>query len=332
MGRLRPPGAALAGAAAGLAFLLLQPPAARTETAPPPSLEGEQLYAVDTITDVKGTLDISGACTAAVGEKFTLTYRATGTATGPYEGPYTESGTVTGQPLVQSVPGNVTGVVVSWTATFTIDSPTGQVTGRKTLTQELSTSRCIDARTGFLMRSAFAILQYEATITPPTGGTFADAGKANAVVESFDCLLPLCIPGYLVFQENFYLSTGVLPLDTSGKATGGGQMVPATDPTDHVTFGFNVKQQPNGSGFSGSCNVLDHATRTKIKCLTATGYAQGGNTASWSGSAEVNGAVEPYRITVQDNGEPNQGADTFWITTQTFEAAGPVQRGNVQLH
>lgn len=43
-------------------------------------------------------------------------------------------------------------------------------------------------------------------------------------------------------------------------------------------------------------------------------------------------ATEHYRITVQDNGEPNQGIDTFAIKTDSYEAAGNVAHGNVQLH
>jgi hypothetical protein len=64
-----------------------------------------------------------------------------------------------------------------------------------------------------------------------------------------------------------------------------------------------------------------------------TDYQQVGNTATWEGEAEVNGVREDYRITVTDNGEPNQGIDTFSITTDSgYEAAGNVERGNVQLH
>ena len=44
----------------------------------------------------------------------------------------------------------------------------------------------------------------------------------------------------------------------------------------------------------------------------------------------MNGNVESYRITVQDNGEPNQGLDTFAIKTDSYERAGSVERGNVQ--
>jgi hypothetical protein len=48
------------------------------------------------------------------------------------------------------------------------------------------------------------------------------------------------------------------------------------------------------------------------------------------GNAEVNGVIEDYRITVQDNGEPNRGIDNFTIDTTSYDAGGPVTYGNVQ--
>ncbi|MBA2359399.1 MAG: hypothetical protein H0V79_00445 [Actinobacteria bacterium] len=105
-----------------------------------------------------------------------------------------------------------------------------------------------------------------------------------------------------------------------------------SNPLERVSFGFNVRKDETETRLKGSCNVVDHATGTHVKCLTVTDYQQIGNTATWKGTAEVNGVVENYRITVQDNGEPNQGLDTFSIKTDSYEAAGNVQHGNVQLH
>ena len=82
----------------------------------------------------------------------------------------------------------------------------------------------------------------------------------------------------------------------------------------------------------GRCLVLDQAGETQVKCLDVKNYGQLGSMATWEGTAEVNGDREDYRITVQDNGEPNQGLDTFAIETETYGAAGPVEHGNVQLH
>ena len=80
--------------------------------------------------------------------------------------------------------------------------------------------------------------------------------------------------------------------------------------------------------------MLDHATGTHVKCLTVDDYVQIGNTATWEGQAKVNGVTEDYEITVQDNGEPNQGLDTFKIDTESYEMPVPlpVTHGNVQVH
>jgi hypothetical protein len=39
-----------------------------------------------------------------------------------------------------------------------------------------------------------------------------------------------------------------------------------------------------------------------------------------------------HTVTVQDNGEPNQGIDTFAFHSDSYDVAGDVQNGNVQLH
>jgi hypothetical protein len=114
---------------------------------------------------------------------------------------------------------------------------------------------------------------------------------------------------------------------------GGRQIVSPSNPLERVTVGFNVRKSQDETSSRGTCNVLDHATGTHVKCLNVTDYQQIGNTASWEGTAEVNGVVEDYAITVQDNGEPNQGVDMFRIDTETYDVPlSPVTHGNVQLH
>lgn len=300
----------------------------------PPSLQGEQFYAFESSLSTTGSVDVSGECTPTAGETFTLTYQAEGVASGPYPGTFRESGTVTATLTQESVPGVGFGVVATWTATFSIDSPVGDVTGTKTLvTREFpGASGCLRAPTVWDIESAFAHLSYEARIRPASGGTFRDEGDAFGEVSSVRCpSLSGCVEQEY-FSEYFWHSTGILPVDTSGKATGGGQILSGSNPLERVTFGFNVRKDENATRLKGTCNVLDHATKTHVKCLTVTDYQQIGNTATWEGTAEVNGDREHYRITVQDNGEPNQGIDTFSIKTETYEAAGNVQHGNVQLH
>ncbi len=337
-----------------LAFLLSTTsvgPGAGAATAQelPASLQGEAFDAYElslsgtVMTDI-GDVEVTASCTPSVGETFTLNYVAEGPAFGPYPGTFTESGTATVTLTApDQFPGTAVGVVTDWTAKFTIDSAIGQVSGKKTISDAYATfASCWrtdgvfighGSTTHYDFDFASAHLDYEATIRTATG-TFTDQGRAYASV-SHTCVgfaRPTCdrLEGE-TFYEPFYLSTGVLPLDTTGKATGGGQIGDITS-LAQVSFGFEVKKTEDPDRLQGRCLVNDPAEETRVKCLTVGSYEQIGNTATWEGAAEVNGVREEYRITVQDNGEPNQGIDTFSIATETYEAAGNVQHGNVQLH
>jgi hypothetical protein len=311
----------------------------------PPSLQGEVLQA--TSFRVSDEIAISANCTMTPGDTVTVTYDAEGIAFGPYPGTFTERGTATF--LLTTPVGSlqVVGTVTSWVADFTIDSVVGQVTGTKTLDpagvspnigvcQEYSFQASptqVDLRHFVQVMAAFVPLSYEATILS-AGARYADQGAASASIRE-QCVgltFASCeIDHHELFNEQFLLSTGVLPLDTTGKATGGGQIGDNGLLGRVVSFGFEVKQ-PELGRLQGRCLVNDPAANARVKCLTVTSYQQVANTATWEGTAEVNGVREPYRITVQDNGEPNQGIDVFSITTATYQAAGNVQYGNVQLH
>ncbi|MDP8904079.1 MAG: hypothetical protein M3N29_01970 [Chloroflexota bacterium] len=334
-----------------LAFLLATTsvgPGAGAATAQelPPSLQGEYFMAhessyLGTVRSDIGDVDITGSCTPSVGETFTISYVAEGFAFGPYPGTFTESGTVTVTlTALGADSGIAVGLVTDWTVKFTIDSVIGQVSGKKTISDVYVTASCSRTQGIFFPPAAFydleqarGTLDYEATIRTATG-TFTDQGRAYASVSHVCVALerPTCdLYESESFLEYFYLSTGVLPLDTTGKATGGGQ-IGDIGSVAQVSFGFEVKKTEDPDRLHGRCLVNDPAEETRVKCLTVTSYQQVGNTATWEGTAEVNGVGEDYRITVQDNGEPNQGIDTFSIATETYEAGGNVQHGNVQLH
>ena len=304
----------------------------------PPSLQGEAFLAIQQPTNIFGEVDIASSCTATVGETFTMNYSASGPAFGPYPGTFTESGTATVTLTAPDFfPGTASGVVINWTANFAIDSPVGQVTGTKTFSATTA-AVCFHNFGVFFSPTTFvddeaahAQLNYRATIRT-TDGTFTDHGDALVQLAKgcAGLVQGACdIQDEEVFVESFTLSRGVLPLDTTGKATGGGQLGDITSPS-HLTFGFEVKK--NERQVLGRCVVADSAHQTWVKCLTVTDYQQVGNTATWQGMAEVNGVAEHYRITVQDNGEPNRGVDVFSIETETFEAAGNVRYGNIQVH
>jgi hypothetical protein len=301
-------GAALAALASAFALTVAAAPA----TAQVSSLTGENLVGTD--------VEVIGNCNA-IGTS-TITFRAEGMAVGPYSGTFVEEGTIT----LAAVD------ALSFDTSFTIfvedefGQPTGEVvTGTKTLGVGNGFCQNFMNERGLV---AFAVgdLTYDATITTETG-TFRDTGVSRTNVIGARCS-PDCQLDE-GFSESF-VSRSLLPVSTTGKATGGGQFLDATS-QEQVTFGFEVKQ-PELGRLQGRCLVLDHASDTKVKCLDVTNYVQLGTTATWEGTAEVNGVREHYRITVQDNGEPNQGLDTFAIDTESYDAAGPVQHGNVQLH
>jgi len=127
---------------------------------PPPTLTGEVLTEPSTIS-VRDCL--SGG---------SFTFSAAGPATGPYPGTFTESGSVT-------VDGNTQ--VTAFSATFTIQSPQGTVTGQKTLdtTVPNTSAGCFNSTTN---AGAIIPTTYTATIVTPTGSAYHDQGTATTGV------------------------------------------------------------------------------------------------------------------------------------------------------
>jgi hypothetical protein len=106
-----------------LGFLLLAQVASAQIS--PPTLTGEELFAHN---GVAGAVATVGKCETNGTSSSTFTFTASGNATGPYPGAFTETGTFT---LGPSSAGK--GRVESFTASFTITSTTGQVSGEKSL-------------------------------------------------------------------------------------------------------------------------------------------------------------------------------------------------------
>ena len=146
-----------------------------TAAAAPPSLDGETLH--------DDTPTITSLVCAEDGIK--LGYSANGTAAGPYAGTFAETGTLD---------------ETSLTATFTIDTPLGRVTGTKTgqvgVTCRTSPScsgieACAD-RTAIYAGGG----TYQAAIRTPRG-VFTDRGTFSDVF--YRC--PECPPGDAVFNR-----------------------------------------------------------------------------------------------------------------------------------
>ena len=152
----------LPAALAALLIAVTAPPSARADTNV--TLSGELLQGL--VTAVSGSAHVN----CATADSGSATYDVEGTATGPYTGTFSETGALTWDASLTN----------SFTASFTIDSPAGHVTGTKHL-ELITNTGCVEAAPELdpvvHMLHAVAIARYDATITTPTG-TFSDHGSA----------------------------------------------------------------------------------------------------------------------------------------------------------
>ena len=170
-----------------IAVLALNVPAASAQV-PPPTLTGETFLG-GLFTTEPSSVVTSASCNPT--GTSTFTYQVTGPAAGPYVGTFTETGTVTIGPQLNA--GNPpTGTVTSWTASFTIASATGNVTGSKSLPAGAPpiVGICTEGGDVFIAQRAAAtgaqdILDYTATITVPGGTQYSDHGRSEASINDF---------------------------------------------------------------------------------------------------------------------------------------------------
>jgi hypothetical protein len=120
----------------------------------------------------------------------------------------------------------------------------------------------------------------------------------------------------------------MLPATQPGQVTGGGWIIAASG--SRVSFGFNA--QSDAQAAKGNCNLIDHGTKTHIKCLSVETLVVIGTHATFFGQASVDGTTTNYRIDVDDLGEPGS-QDTFKIQTDNgYTAGGTLAGGNIQIH
>src|SRR5215210_7452883 len=208
---------------------------------------------------------------------------------------FTEVGRASLGPQSFDITGTPTGPLLTFDAVFTIDSPVGQVTGTKTLmllitdlATQVAIGQCGTNTVGaveLVNVNAHFTVHYDAEISSPSG-EFSDHGVDPLVFLNRVTTVATGFVQSQQFVENFASDLGApQPLTTPGKATGGGQ-VPG-----NITFGLTAKSD-------------EHAV--------------------FRGNALVNGNPTTYRITVDDNGEPGAGLDTFSISTLSGYSAGGV--------
>ncbi len=161
---------------------LLAIPATSTAARPVRRLTGEKFSAT-----VDGTsYFVPGACYS--GGPASASFSFAGSATGPYPGSYTETGTIAyrlnpafSDDLIAAGP------VTGYSATFTIRSAAGTVTGTERLDRALPADQdvdCYESAGGTTFQTSAFAPAYTATIRTARG-TFWDRGTSSAALSSF---------------------------------------------------------------------------------------------------------------------------------------------------
>ena len=188
-------GAALASIAAAF----VEPVSAQTA---PPTLTGETF----TISPPQVTASCNPGGTSSI------SFTVSGVAVGPYPGSYTESGTVLigpqlGPPFVNTY---AAGPVTSVDASFTITSPTGQVTGTKSLpaptVDAYGICQTLPAGSFYEVCACALSLAYTATVDS-AGAQYQDQGRAGLILDQVQGLVPIPFDGIIqptnTFEESF---------------------------------------------------------------------------------------------------------------------------------
>jgi hypothetical protein len=119
----------------------------------------------------------------------------------------------------------------------------------------------------------------------------------------------------------------------SGSVTGSGTI--ASPVRGQVSFDLSAKQDSTGA--TGSCTVVEPATKTKVKCLGVTSITfdqltNGCKRATLNGPATINGTSTTYEIQATDCGTPGTGNDSFSIQTGTgYHRSGVLTSGNLNV-
>jgi hypothetical protein len=133
----------------------------------------------------------------------------------------------------------------------------------------------------------------------------------------------------------------IVPRNTPGKATGGGQtsgelaeltILRGTAAGGRANFGFNAQYEAGQVAPTGHLTFIDHGSGKTVKSTSIDSFTVTGNRASFTGRATVNGVPGVgFFVEVEDLGEPGR-ADTFRIVLHDGYAAGGVLlKGNIQV-
>ena len=101
----------------------------------------------------------------------------------------------------------------------------------------------------------------------------------------------------------------------------------------YSNFGFNVYRKTATAPVRGHLNYKNKNTGEHVKSVTVDTFSVSGNTATFSGTCTNNGMPCTYQVTVQDNGNPGKGKDTFQISGfGVTPNSGTLSGGNIKIH
>lgn len=147
-----------------------------------------------------------------------------------------------------------------------------------------------------------------------------------------------------------HVSFPVSEVASAGLVTGGGT-IDAADPLTapsasgdpdrdawaadggKANFGLNVFRKTVGGAVRGNLNYVNKITGDKVKSVQILTFSISGNTATFSGSCTNNGQPCTFTCTVQDNGNPGRGRDTFSLDGAGFTPnSDTLNGGNIKIH
>ena len=108
----------------------------------------------------------------------------------------------------------------------------------------------------------------------------------------------------------------------TGSASGGGHAL------DLVLGEFAFGLRANSAGPSGHCRIANRNNGDQIRCVRVDFVAVVGTHVTFSGTADVNGTLEPYTIDADDL---SPGTDLFQFDSLTRDYEGPVTTGNINV-
>jgi hypothetical protein len=164
----------LFGILPAVAMVLLATGSASAQTGPP-VLSGESLINPDG-SGAGAPPQVTADC-VPFGIS-TISFTVSGTAVGPYPGTFTESGTA----VIDTTNPFVAGPVTSFTANFTIQSPTGTVTGTKSLISDPLRATGLGTCQAGGLHSFGVATDYHAQIES-SEAIYSDQGETNAALN-----------------------------------------------------------------------------------------------------------------------------------------------------